>query len=75
MSIGQDLLDVPFADLVQQLGTSIAEAQLQMDRTAIDTLRFLIDNKVSVVPEITDIITAVPRSVTVPGTVDRKSVV
>lgn len=68
MSIGQDLLDVPFADLVQQLGTSIAEAQLQMDRTAIDTLKFLVDTKVSVVPEVTDVITPVARSVTVPGT-------
>lgn len=68
MAIGQDLLDVPFADLVHGLALAIAEAQLELDRSSIQTLQFLIDNKVDLVTEITDVITAVPRTVTVPGT-------
>lgn len=67
MAIGQDLLDVPFADLVHNLALAIAEGQLALDRSSIQTLQFLINNNVDVVTEITDVIIAVPRSVTIPG--------
>lgn len=35
MAIGQDLLNVPFPELVEKLGLSIAEAQLAMDNTSL----------------------------------------
>ena len=55
-SIGQELLDVPFAELVKNLAFSIAEGQLELDRAAIETLKFLIETKVPIVPEIAEII-------------------
>lgn len=67
MAIGQDLLDVGFADLVHNLALAIAEGQLALDQSSIQTLQFLINNNVDIVTEITDVITAVPRSVTIPG--------
>jgi len=64
MAIGQDLTDVPFAELVHSLGHAIAESQLELDRSAITTLSFLVKTPVDVITEITDVISAVPRSVT-----------
>jgi hypothetical protein len=70
MAIGQDLLDVPFADLVHSLALAIAEGQLELDRSAIRTLQFLIDpnNSIDLVTEIIDVITPVSGAATVPGT-------
>ncbi len=34
-SVGQDLLDVPFPEMVQKLGMSIAQAQFALDQTSI----------------------------------------
>ena len=48
MSIGQQLLDVPFAEMVSSLGTAIAQAQYQLDKNSIDILRIMgEDNSVS----------------------------
>jgi hypothetical protein len=55
-SIGQELLDVPFAELVKNLAFSIAEGQLELDRASIETLKFLMETKVPIVPEIAEII-------------------
>jgi hypothetical protein len=69
MAIGQELLDIPFAELVRNLAFAIAEGQLQLDRSSIETLRFLMDprNSVPIVPEIAEIIEATERTVTVGG--------
>jgi hypothetical protein len=48
MSVGQDLLDTPFADMVLQLGTAIAQAQTALDTNSIQTLLELSTNKVKV---------------------------
>jgi len=64
MGIGQDLADVPFAELVHSLGQAIAESQLELDRSAISTLSFLVKTPVDIITEVTDVITAVPRSAT-----------
>jgi len=63
MAIGQELLDVPFADLVRNLAFAIAEGQLALDRSSIDTLQFLMSTNVNVVPEITEIIEPVERQI------------
>lgn len=35
MSVGQDLLNVPFPEMVQKLGVGIAEAQFALDETSL----------------------------------------
>ena len=67
MAIGQELLDVPFADLVRNLAFAIAEGQLALDRSSIETLQFLMANNVSVVPEVTEVIEPVERQVDMGG--------
>lgn len=67
MAIGQELLDVPFADLVRNLAFAIAEGQLALDRASIETLQYLMTNEVDIVPEITEVIQPVDRSVDVGG--------
>jgi hypothetical protein len=63
MAIGQELLDVPFADLVRNLAFAIAEGQLALDQSSIETLKFLMSEKVKIVPEFTEVIEPVERSV------------
>lgn len=76
MSLGQELMDVPIADLVRDLAAAIAEGQLALDRASIDTLRFLADpaNAIDLVPQIMEVITATntpvqvgAQQVSVPG--------
>jgi hypothetical protein len=67
MAIGQELLDIPFAEMVRNLAFAIAEGQLALDRSSVETLRFLLENEVDIVPEITEIIEPDPRTVTVDG--------
>lgn len=56
MAIGTEILDVPFADMVSNMATAIAEGQLALDRSSIETLKFLLANYVSIVPEVTEIV-------------------
>lgn len=67
MAIGQDLLDIPFAEMVRSLALAIAEGQLALDRSSIETLKFLIANDIDVIPEIAEIIEPRERTVTVEG--------
>jgi hypothetical protein len=67
MAIGEELLDVPFAEMVRNLAGAIAEGQLALDRSAVETLRFLLDSEVDVVPEITEVIESTVRQVEVNG--------
>jgi hypothetical protein len=67
MAIGQELLDIPFADLVRNLAFAIAEGQLALDRSSVETLEFLLANNVNIVPEITEIIEPVERQVNMGG--------
>ena len=63
MAIGQELLDLPFADMVTNLASAIAEGQLELDRSAIETLKFLVATKVDLIPEITEVIEPAPKTV------------
>jgi len=67
MALGQELLDVPFAELIRNLAFAIAEGQLELDRAAIETLRFLMQTQVPIVPEIAEIIEPSVRTVSVGG--------
>jgi hypothetical protein len=63
MAIGEELLDVPFAELLRSLASAIAEGQLALDRTAILTMRELVQQTIPLVPEVTEIIEPVERLV------------
>ncbi|WP_322763219.1 hypothetical protein [Frankia sp. Cr2] len=57
MSVGQDLLDVPFPQMVQNLAFAIARGQLALDRSSIETTRQLALEKVKIIEEIHETIT------------------
>ena len=54
MSVGQDLLDVPFPQMVQNLAFAIAKGQLALDQTSLATARQLARERVSVISELSD---------------------
>ncbi len=74
MSVGQDLLDLPFAEMVRNLAFAIAEGQLELDRSSIETLDYLINHNVQVVPEITEILEPIERQVTIGPPDDEKQI-
>jgi hypothetical protein len=67
MGIGQDLLDVPFPDMVMNLAFAIAKGQQALDRTSLETARRLARETVELIPEIHEIIEPDPHTVTVTG--------
>jgi hypothetical protein len=67
MGIGKDLLDLPFAEVVRNLAFAIAEGQLELDRSSIATLQFLVDNNVKIIPEIAEVLEPAVRTVPVIG--------
>jgi hypothetical protein len=68
MAIGQDLLDLPFAEMVRNLAFAIAEGQLALDRSSIETLQFLANNTVNLIPEVIEVIERTTgQSVTIPA--------
>ena len=58
MSVGRDLLDVPFPQMVLQLALAIARGQAALDRTSIQTASVLAETRFRVLTEITDVIQA-----------------
>ena len=65
MAIGQELLDIPFADMVRNLASAVAEGQFALDQSSIETLKFLVDEKnaIELIPEIAEIIEKASRTV------------
>ena len=64
MSIGQDLLDVPFPEMVFKLANAVAQGQRRLDKASIETARALAKATVRVIPEIYELIQfAPPRNV------------
>ncbi|MBR1930514.1 MAG: hypothetical protein IJ833_03430 [Lachnospiraceae bacterium] len=45
MSVGQELLNVPFSEMVYQMANSIAEAQKKLDENSVEILREMGDVK------------------------------
>lgn len=56
MSIGQELLDVPFPEMIFKMAKAIAQGQTRLDKASLDTARALARAKVSVIPEIFEIV-------------------
>lgn len=53
MSIGQELLNVPFAEMVQKLALSVAESQSELDRHSTDMAKYMADQKI-LLPDLSD---------------------
>jgi hypothetical protein len=66
MSVGQDLLDVPFPQMVQNLAFAIARGQLALDRTSLATARALAQERVTVISELSEVIVPDPYDVNLP---------
>lgn len=58
MTVGQELLDVPFPEMVAKLGQGIADAQHQLDMNSVEVAQTLADTEIEVVPAITRTIAA-----------------
>ena len=55
-SVGRDLLDVPFPEMVMNLAFAIAKGQLALDRSSLTTARTLARETVRLIPEVHEII-------------------
>lgn len=67
MSIGRELLNVPFPEMVFKLANAIAQGQRQLDKASLETARALAKAKVKVIPELYEIITPDPFDVDLPS--------
>jgi hypothetical protein len=69
MAVGQELLDVPMADMVRDLAAAVAEGQLSLDRASIETLKFLADqaNAIDLIPQVIEVIAPAPTTLVVGG--------
>jgi hypothetical protein len=56
MSVGQDLLDVPFPQMVLSLANAIAKGQLALDKTSLNTLSMLARTNFDWIPEVTEVL-------------------
>lgn len=48
--VGQELLNVPFGDMVLQLAMAIAESQAKLDQNAVETTKFLAETEITLPP-------------------------
>jgi hypothetical protein len=60
MSIGKDLLDVPFGDMIFSMANAIANSQRKLDAASLRTLRTLAGTKFDWIPEVTEVLTPKP---------------
>ena len=56
MSIGQELLDVPFPEMIYKMANAIAQGQRRLDQASLDTARALAKAQVRVIPDIYEIV-------------------
>src|SRR3954453_16408698 len=61
MSIGRELLDVPFPSMVRSLAMAIADGQRALDKSSLETARTLAREQVPMIEEITELIEPVAR--------------
>jgi hypothetical protein len=61
MSIGRELLDVPFPSMVRSLAMAIADGQRALDKTSLETARTLARERVPLIEEITELLEPADR--------------
>jgi hypothetical protein len=64
MSIGADLLAVPFGDMILSMATAIAKSQKELDKASLVTLRELVATSFPFIENITEVLTPAPSTVT-----------
>jgi hypothetical protein len=57
MGIGQELLDVPFPEMIFKMANAIAQGQRRLDKASLETTRALAKATVSIIPELYEVIT------------------
>ena len=67
MAIGQDLLNVPFPDMVYNLARAIADGQKRLDKNSLNTLKELARTKFDFIESITEVLLPVPQKIDVGG--------
>jgi hypothetical protein len=67
MAIGQELLDIPFGEMLRNLAFAVAEGQLALDKSSIATLQHLMTTNVGLVTQVTEIIEPSVQQVQVGG--------
>jgi len=67
MAIGQDLLNVPFPDMVYNLARAIADGQKKLDKNSLNTLKELARTKFDFIESITEVLLPMPQEIDVPG--------
>lgn len=66
MSVGQDLLNVPFPQMIFSMAQAIAKGQLALDKSSIETLKILAKTEFDWIPEITEVL--FPKPIKMTGT-------
>ncbi len=66
MGIGQDLLNVPFPDMVYNLARAIADGQKNLDKNSLNTLKELARTKFDFIESITEVLRPDPQPVFLP---------
>jgi hypothetical protein len=67
MSVGRDLLDVPFPQMIFSMAQAIAKSQLALDKSSINTLQMLASTEFDWIPEITEVLYAKPIDIQSPN--------
>jgi hypothetical protein len=57
MSVGQELLNVPFPQMVRSLAMAIADGQRALDKSSVETARLLAQERIALIEEIHEVIT------------------
>ncbi|HET7379737.1 MAG TPA: hypothetical protein VFJ24_06835 [Gaiellales bacterium] len=65
--VGNELQEIPFGELLQNVAQGIADGQQALDKTSLMTLVELSQTMVELIPEMTEVMTPEPRAVNVPG--------
>ena len=65
--IGAELGEIPFGELLRGVAQGIADGQRALDLTSLQTMITLANTPVSLIPEVTEVITAAPYPVPVSG--------
>ena len=63
MSIGADLLNVPFGDMILSMATAIAQSQKELDKASLVTLKELAGTSFKFIENITEVLEPIPQTI------------
>jgi hypothetical protein len=65
--VGNELQEASFGEIIRSIAQGIADGQRALDLTAIQTMQVLANTPISIIPEITEVITGEQLSVPISG--------